>query len=452
MTDLGALKRDLQQQGVEYLYGYFVDIHGVAKSKCVPLAHLESFVKGSETYTVGALEGMGPLGPNEDECIGVPDLSSITVLPWNKKHAVFAADLLWHGEPYSHDSRAVLKRQVEAAKSMGFNVNMGIEPEFYVLRSANGKLEPLISEDRLSPPTRGYDLEATIDAERFLDPMKRYIDELGWSVYSIIHEGGDGQYEINFRHSDVLTMADRMPVLRAMIKHVAKSVGCFATFMPKPYANDFGSGAHMNLSLADYATGANIFENSKATNKFDRYTKVAKQFTGGILNHAGAITAVACPTVNSYKRLEPFGLMRDMSWAPIYEAYGFNNRTLMCRLPTTRHCLELRHPDSMSNTYLTAALAIAAGLEGIKNNVDPGEPVEFDTYKEDNQKILSERGIKRLPKTLKEALDEFETNDLCKHTLGEEFHATYLKYKTGEWGAYCLSVTDWELNQYLRLI
>lgn len=453
MTDFAKKKTELAAAGVKYLFGAYVDLHGVPKSKCVPIEHFDDMIAGSELYTVGALEGMGALGPNEDECVAVPDLASLTVLPWDPQFAVAFADLYWHDEPYSHDSRAVLKRQVEVAKKMGYGALMGVEPEVYVLRKVNGAIEPFVQDDTLNAPTRGYDLEATIHADAFLGPMVRYINELGWDVFSFDHEGGDGQYEFDFEYTDILTMADRMLIFRLMAKHVSRTLGCFATFMPKPWSDAFGSGAHMNISLCDLGSGTNQFDGDGGTqsNRGRGYTDLAYQFTAGVLRHANAITAVVCPTVNSYKRLVPYGRMREMSWAPVYRAYGHNNRTLMCRLPMNRKCLELRQADSACNFYLGAALTLAAGLEGIRERWDPGEAVEFNTYDVKNDTELEKLGVVRLPRTLKEALDDFAEDELAKETFGEAFHNTYMDYKRAEWNEYCLVVTDWERERYLHL-
>jgi glutamine synthetase len=442
-----ALLALLREQGVRYLFGAYVDAHGVPKSKCVPLQYIDSMAQGSELYTVGALEGMGELGPNEDECLGIPDLSRLAVLPWDRRFAVAPADLEHHGAPYTHDSRGVLKRQLAAAAELGFAFNVGVEPEVYVLRNVDGEWRPWIAEDLLNAPTRGYDLEATMLADAFLEPMVDHMTELGWNVYSFDHEGGDGQYEFEFRHTEALEMADRMVLFRLMAKHVARTLGCIATFMPKPFDQNFGSGAHVNMSLADLETGENRFEDGANPKG---YSTLAYQFTAGILRHARAITAVACPTVNSYKRLIPVGHMNSITWAPVYQAFGHNNRTLMCRLPMNRRCTELRIADSASNFYLVMGLALAAGLEGIREQLDPGEPVSDDTYTVGDAR-LAERGVHRLPRTLGEAVDAFEVDDLARATFGDEFHASYVELKRGEWDAYNLVISDWERTQYLHL-
>jgi glutamine synthetase len=447
------VRDQLVAQGVRYFFGAYVDIHGVPKSKCVPIGQLEAASRGSELYTVGALEGMGELGPNEDECEAIPVLSQTAVLPWDRRYALAPADLRFHGERYSHDSRYVLQRQIEAASALGYRVMMGIEPEVYVLREhEDGRLSPFVAEDTLNAPTRGYDLETTILADAFLGPMVDHINELGWEVYSFDHEGGHGQYEFDFGYTDALAMADRMLVFRLMAKHVARSIGCFATFMPKPFAESFASGAHLNISLFD--GDANAFasrtDDGASSARIAGYSELALRFTGGVLAHAEAITAVACPTVNSYKRLLPHGFMREITWAPVYAAYGANNRTLMCRLPANRQALELRTADSACNFYLVTALTVAAGLEGIRDEVDPGPPVNEDTY-EIMEDASRRNSLHRLPRTLGQAIDAFELDPLAREVFGDEFHATYVRYKRAEWETYNTIVTEWEREQYLRL-
>lgn len=452
MAGLSDIEKKLRTAGVRTVFGVYVDIHGVPKSKAVPIGHFKDAMAGSELYTVGALEGMGELGPNEDECVGMPDPSTLTVLPWDKRYAVAAADLLYHGQPYDHDPRYVLKRQIAAAADMGYVMNMGVEPEVYVLKKKKGAWRPFVHEDTLNQPTRGYDLETTIQADPFLEPMVEHINALGWDVFSFDHEGGDGQYEFDFGYTDVLSMAFRMILFRLMAKHVARSIGCIATFMPKPWSDAFGSGAHMNVSLADKRSGRNLFQAKSKREMADEqgYSKLAHQFTAGVLKHSGAITAVVCPTTNSYKRMEPYGRMREMSWAPVYRAYGHNNRTLVCRLPMNRSCLEVRQADSACNFYLGAAMVLAAGLQGIRDQLDPGQAVEYNTYALTDEALL-ERGVERMPRTLGDALRSFETDEIARATFGDSFHKTYVDYKRAEWAAYCLDVSEWEREKYLRL-
>jgi glutamine synthetase len=454
--ELAVLRDELTRSGVRYLFGSYVDLHGVPKSKCVPVSHLADMAAGSELYTVGALEGMGDLGPNEDECVGIPDLDALTVLPWDRRYAIAPANLWLHDQPYSHDFRRLLQNQLAEAAALGYRVNMGVEPEMYVLRREGDDWVPWIAEDRANVPTRGYDLETTMLADAFLEPMVGYINELGWDVYSFDHEGGDGQYEFDFGYTDALAMADRMVIFRLMAKHVARSLGCIASFMPKPTQKAFGSGAHLNISLAD-ESGRNVFERAGAAGHVGglmpveaSYEEVAYQFTAGILEHAGALTAVLAPTVNSYKRLLPVGLMNEISWAPVFRAYGHNNRTLMLRLPVSRRCVEVRVADSAANLYLGTALVIAAGLDGIRRNLKPGDPVNINTY-EATPAQLAAASIERLPATLGEAVEEFARSDFARDILGEDVHRSFTDAKRAEWQTYNTVVGQWEKDTYLQL-
>jgi glutamine synthetase len=451
MANVKELQSRLEKAGVKYFIGAYVDGLGVPKSKIVPLSALESAAKGSELYTVGALEAMGELGPNEDECVGMPEIDKTVVLPWDKRYALAPTDLVYKDEPYSHCSRQTLKRQAAVAAAMGYSCNMGIEPEIYVLRQTEAGWKPFVPEDTLHVQTRGYDVDATLLADKFIEPMLEYINALGWGPYSFDHEGGHGQYEFDFGYTDVVSMADRMVLFRLMSKHVARSIGCIATSMPKPWSEAFGSGAHINISLAS-KNGRNAFvaPNAAKSRAGRGYSDLAYHFTAGVLHHLNAITLVACPTVNSYKRLNPRGKMNEMSWAPVYGAYGHNNRTLVGRLPMNRRCLEVRHVDSATNFYLSAAMILAAGLDGIAKKMDPGEPCEFNTYAYTEEELES-RGIRRLPKDLGAAIDAFSGNSLAKRVMGTEFQASYVAYKRREWDDYRLTVDTWEKQRYLHL-
>jgi glutamine synthetase len=446
-----AVLERLADDGVKYILGAYVDVHGVPKAKAVPIRYLESAAAGSEHYTVGAMDGMGTLGPHEDECQGFPDLGQLTVLPWDRRFAIAPTDLKLHGLPYDHDSRGVLKRQLAMAAELGYSVNVGIEPEIYVLREVDGDLLPLVEDDLRNAPTRGYDIESLILASSFTEPMIDYMDELGWDVYSYVHEGGNGQFEFEFKYTDALLMADRMMLFRLLAKHVARSLGCIATCMPKPFSDGFGSGAHINISLADRETGENRFSGGQpdATDPAELYSDAARNFTAGVLAHAGAVTAVACSTVNSYKRLLPRGLMNEISWAPVFSAYGHNNRTLMCRLPASRQCLEVRICDMAANFYLAIAITLAAGLEGVREKLDPGQPVAVDTYQLTEAELEAAQ-IRRLPGTLGEAIEQLAADSLARQVFGDGFHASYVAYKREEWRSYNTVVSAWEREQYLH--
>jgi glutamine synthetase len=444
-NEMQKMKQWLVDEGVQYAFGSWADFYGRPKAKAVPIEKFESMAQGSELYTVGALPGMGPLGPHEDECEAVADLESLVICPWDRRYVYMAADLMWHGHPYEYCPRSILKGVLDEARQMGFVFNLGFEPEVYVLREGeNGELLPLHPDDT---GFWGYDVQSTLDGMSFLDVMVRYLDELGWGVFSFDHEGGNSQYEFDFGYTDALTQADRFTFMRLMLKEVAKKIGAFATFMPKPYSDNFGSGAHYNMSLADADTGVNVFDDPADPNGLG-YSKLAYHFVGGLLKHSGAITAVTCPTVNSYKRLIGRGFMDDITWAPVFVRYGDNNRTLMIRLPKNRRCVENRAADISSNMYFGAAISLAAGLEGIKEEIDPGPPTNTNLY-ELNRRQLQEEGVQLLPRTLLEAVNEFEADPLTDSVFGP-LKSVFVELKNKEWEEYHNIVTDWEREKYLK--
>jgi glutamine synthetase len=452
---VSRLKAELISKGVQYCFAAFVDVHGIPKSKCVPIGKFEEMCAGSELYTVGANEGMGLVGPQEDECQTVPDLDSCIVFPWDNRYAWFSSNLVYHGQPYEGSPRDILARVLHQAKSMGYAFHLGVEPEFYVLRKddATGKFEPL-APIPFKQPNACYDVRQTLMSMAFLDPMCRYIEQLGWGMHSFDQECGRGQYEFDFHFADALTMADRFVFLRVMAKEVASSLGAIATFMPKPFSNDFRSGAHFNMSLASVETGRNVFlpMDGKPEAKYGlNCSKLCLNFVAGLLKHAPAITAVCCPTFNSYKGLIAQGDLPEMSWAPVLRCYGKNNRSAMLRLPMSRPCVENRAVDMSVNPYLGAAISLAAGLEGIRENLDPGEPLNDNLYTL-SPRDADRRKVARLPQTLLDAIRAFEEDPLVTNTFGATFQQVYAEQKQREWSKSFYRVSDEERQEMLNYI
>jgi glutamine synthetase len=454
---VAALKARLLEAGVKSCLATFVDIYGVPKSKVTPIESFEHLCDGSELYTVGAVEGLGLAGPQEDECATVPDLDTAIVLPWEKSRAWFSSDLFYHGEPYAGDPRGLLRRVLARAKELGFSFNLGIEPEFFVLRpDEKGALQP-ITKTRFRGPNACYDVTLATESAEFLEPLARYMAELDWGLYSYDQECGRGQYEFDFGYTNALTMADRFVFLRFMAKKVAEQVGAIATFMPKPFANEFRSGAHFNMSLADSQTGVNLFAPSAAKPGAlaTRYgvgcSDLALHFIAGLKRHAPAITAVTCPSYNSYQGLIARGELADFSWAPVLVAWGKNNRSAMLRLPGNRYCVENRAVDMSTNPYLAAAISLAAGLDGIERELDPGEPLNDDLYRR-GRKELKAAGIELLPRTLLHALEAFEADDLPNQAFGSFYRDIYLNHKLGEWERGSYPVSEEQRREQLTLI
>ena len=444
---LAAQQKKLMSQGVKYCLGAYVDIHGVPKGKFVPIEHFVHFAEGSELYTGYALDGLGQ-APNDDEISSVPDLNHVIQLPWQKEVAWMPADNHFHGQPYPLNSRVLLKSVLADAASLGFTFNLGIECEIYVLKQdERGKLYVPNSDDNLGKSC--YDVKRFLDVFPWLDEMVTTMNGLGWDVYSLDHEDGNSQFEFDFNYSDALTMADRYIFFRYMAKTIAAKHGLLATFMPKPFADKTGNGAHFNMSLADQRTGKNLFVD-KADPRGLGISPLGYSFIAGILRHGRALCAVLAPTVNSYKRLIRRGAMSYYSWAPVFNSFGTNNRTNSIRVPMNGGRCESRNADSACNPYLAAALVLAAGLEGVREKLDPGEPHHENLY-ELSPAELEKIGVQELPRTLGEAVDAFAADPFIEKALGTELRAEFIRYKRAEWEEYHQSISQWEIDRYARL-
>lgn len=441
-----AVRDRLKGQGVKYCIGAYVDIHGIPKAKVVPIDHLPQMAAGSERYTGYALDGLGQ-APSDDELSSVPDLGHIIQLPWEPKIAWMPADNTFQGRPYPLSTRVALKNVLAQAAEMGLGMNLGIECEIYLLKqAADGTLQVPNPDDKLVKPC--YDVRGFVDQFSWLDKMATAIDGLGWDLYSFDHEDGNGQFEFDFAYSDALRTCDRLTFFRFMAKHYAKEEGLLATMMPKPFGNRTGTGAHFNMSLYDLKTGANRFDcDPKDDPRGLGLTTMGYQFIAGILKHGPALCAAFAPTVNSYKRLVRQGAMSYFTWAPVFNSFGSNNRTNSVRVPAGGGRCESRNADGAVNPYLAATLALAAGLEGIRENLDPGKPNEDNLYAM-SEAERRERGIAFLPQTLHEAVEAFAADPLVEKTLGTELRNEFIKYKTEEWNAYHLTVSQWEVDRY----
>ena len=439
------LKAELAAKGVRYALASFVDLHGVSKAKAVPLAHLGQMLRGSELFTGAALDGV-PQEVSDDEVAAVPDPASATVLPWKPDVAWLASDLHLNGAPFEACSRTILNRVRAQAAAMGYRFNLGIETEFFVLRrGAAGQLTPHSERDVLDKPA--YDVVGLLDNLEWLDELVSAMNGLGWGVYSFDHEDGPGQFEIDFDYADVLTMADRLIFFRLMAKEIVRPHGLVASFMPKPFSDRTGSGAHYNMSLADLGSGGNLFVCPSGAPA--SISDLGKAFIAGVLRHAPAICAVIAPTVNSYKRLVAQGSMSGFTWAPVFICYGNNNRTNMLRIPSPGGRVECRAADSAANPYLGGAMILAAGLEGIREGLDPGPANLVNAYTLTPGQ-LAERGITMLPRTLGEAIEAFADDPLSRSVFGDAMFDSFVAYKREEWESYHGAVSEWERNRYLE--
>lgn len=444
--ELTTLQADLQKQGVKYLLPSYVDMHGVSKSKMVPIEHLVRAMGGSELCTGAALDGV-PQEIHDEEIAAHPDPASCAIQPWQPDVAWFASDLWCEGKPFEPCSRNILGRAVSDAAEMGFGLNLGIEAEFFILQDGdNGGYRPMSPQHHLEKPA--YDVSRLLDNLPVIDQIVQGMNTLGWDVYSFDHEDGIGQFEIDFAFADVMTTADRYVFFRRMANEVARLHGGFATFMPKPYPNYAGSGAHFNLSLFDHKTKKNLFDTNKDPRSCD-LSELGYKFLAGILRHLPVLCAVVAPSVNSYKRLILKGSTSGFTWAPVFQCYGNNNRTNTVRIPRGGGRVELRAADPACNPYLGAALVLAAGLEGIRDDLDPGEPHSENMYLK-SEAELEALGVRMLPRTLGEALNAFEESTLARRVFGEDMFNSWLSNKRQEWLSYLNHVSDWEKERYLK--
>jgi glutamine synthetase len=444
-VDVETLRAELQAAGVRYAMAGFTDVHGRLKGKVVPIGHLANMAAGSELFTGAAVDGV-PQEVSDEEVSAHPDLERVLRLPWRPEVAYFPSTLYTEGRPFEAGARHILQRQLDAAAALGLTFNLGIETEFFVLQDGADGPREVSERDVAAKPC--YDLTTTLDNFGWLTELVEAMDELGWDVYSFDHEDARGQFEIDFTYSDALTMADRVTFFRMMAGEIARKHGYFASFMAKPFADRTGSGAHFNMSLADLATGVNLFEDGDDP-KGAGVSEIGYHFIAGVLRHAKAISAVIAPTVNSYKRLVRKGSTSGSTWAPVFVSYGDNNRTNMLRIPLGGGRVECRAADISCNPYLGAAMLLAAGLEGVREHLDPGAPHAENMYDYTDAQI-AELGIDLLPRTLSEAVDEFQADSLSREVFGEALYNSFIDLKRAEWESYQAHVSTWETDRYLR--
>lgn len=428
---------------IKYVLAQFVDIHGAAKAKAVPVEHLEMVLKDGAGFAGFALWGFG-MGPDGPDYMAVGDLSTLTPIPWMPGYARLVCNGTVRGKPYPYCSRVALQNQLARLSERGLTMYVGIEPEFMLLsRDSSGKLGPCDPTDTLDKPC--YDYKGLSRTSAVLDDITGSLRAVGIDVYQIDHEDANGQFEVNFTYSDALKSADNFIFVKMAASEIARKHGMIATFMPKPFSNRTGSGAHFHISVGDGKT-PNLFED-KTDKRGLSLSTIAYQFLGGVLVHAKALAAVCAPTVNSYKRLVVGRSLSGATWAPAYVAYGDNNRTACVRIPGGR--LEFRLPDSGCNPYLALSALVAAGLDGIDRNLDPGEPTNLNMY-ELSETQLRERNIALLPQNLLEALTELQQDEVVKAGLGAALAAEFISLKRMEWTEYARHVSDWETTRYLE--
>lgn len=443
MTPLQAKKLFAEKQ-TRYVLAQFVDIHGAAKAKAVPVEHYEMVVGEGAGFAGFAVWGLG-LTPDGPDFMAIGDPNTLAQLPWMPGFARIACDGHVRGKPSPYCSRVAAKRQLQLLADRGYKMWTGIEPEFMLLkRGADGTIGLIDTSDQLDKPC--YDYKGLARASTIVDDLARYMREVDIDVYQIDHEDANGQFEINYTYTDALTSADHYIFFKMAASEVARAHGAIATFMPKPFANRSGNGAHFHISLGT-AKQKNAFHDARDARGM-KLSQLGYWFMGGLLKHARALCAICAPSVNSYKRLVVGRSLSGATWAPAFIAYGDNNRTACVRVPGGR--IEFRLPDGAMNPYLATAAIAAAGLDGIDNKIDPGDPKNVNLYELSLAQIDS-LGIGLLPQSLNEALDALEKDEIVKQGLGAELAAEFIRIKRMEWVEYSRHVSEWESHRYLEM-
>ncbi|MEP7297990.1 MAG: type III glutamate--ammonia ligase [Burkholderiales bacterium] len=431
------LQQRLADQGVHTLLVQFTDVHGVAKGKWVPLEHLDDVMKVGAGFAGPSIAGTG-LGRSgaRSEYYARGDATTAQALPWMPGYARIVGDGFVDGAPFDACPRQVLRRAVARLAEKGWTLQTGIEPEFFLLQQDATGWHPFDTCDRLDKPS--YDLKSLPRQAPFLRALHTALQGCGLDVLQLDHEDAHGQYEVNFRHADALASADHLMLFKQAAHAIAELHGAVFSMMPKPFANQPGSGLHFHVSLWEGARC--LFDDGHGD-----LSLLGRRFMAGVLHHAAPLCALAAPTVNSYKRLVVGESLSGTSWAPAYVAHGPNNRTAMVRTLPGR--FEWRVPDAAANPYLATAALIAAGLDGIDRELDPG-PACMDDLFALSLAAIRERGIALLPQSLEAAIDALEASELMRQTLGATLHREFVRLKRDEWIAYARHVSAWELDRY----
>ncbi|MFF3065989.1 glutamine synthetase family protein [Oerskovia sp. NPDC057915] len=436
--------RTVEERDIRFIRLWFTDVLGMLKSVAVAPAELESAFAEGIGFDGSSIEGLTRV--YEADMIARPDPTTFQVLPWRgERHGtarMFCDILTPDGEPSLADSRNVLKRALAKASDRGFTFYTHPEVEFYLFNHPADASAPLVPVDQ-----GGYfDHLARGSTHDFRRAAITMLESMGISVEFSHHEAGPGQNEIDLRYADALTTADNLMTFRTVVKEVALEQGVFASFMPKPMADQPGSGMHTHLSL--FEGDRNAFHEPGAQYEL---SKTARSFIAGLLVHAAEITAITNQYVNSYKRL----------WggaeAPSYVCWGHNNRSALVRVPMYKpgkgnsSRIEYRALDSATNPYLAYAVILAAGLKGIDEGYELPEATEDDVWEltDAERRAL---GIKPLPQSLDAAIQIMETSELVAETLGEHVFDFVLRNKRQEWDAYRSQVTPFELKRFLQVL
>jgi glutamine synthetase len=440
----------VRNNSIQFLFAQFVDMHGKPNAKLVPATHLDDLLTDGAGFAGFAAGDIGQQ-PNDPDMIAIPDVRSFTPLPWRSGIARFACDVTVEGEEWLYCPRTILRKQLDRAAALGFEFKLGAELEYFLVRrNDDGTIELADPLDNLPQPC--YDMRALTRNLDFVSAVARNCSALGWDNYATDHEDANGQFEQNFQYSDALTTCDRAVFFRYMVEAMAQERGLIATFMPKPFAHLTGNGCHFHMSL--WKGDENVFDAEPSDDPNGMgLSQTAYHFIGGLKKHAKAYIALTAPTVTSYKRLV-IGARSGSAWAPVYISYGWNNRTQMLRIPDAGR-IEDRTVDGSCNPYLAATAVLAAGLDGIENELDAGAPTSELNLHELSAQDRENLGVETLPANLLDATRALEADDVLRKALGntgrEDYIDYYVRVKQKEWSEIHEQVTQAEVDRYLQL-
>ena len=443
------LRERLAAAGVHTLQAQFTDIHGVAKGKYLPLAHLDDLLTEGAGFSGTSIAGTGlPRTGPRCEYWARGNASTAQSLPWMQGYARVVCDGFVAGEPFEACPRQVLRRAVDRLARRGWHLRTAIEPEFFLLKRVAGRWVPADDADRLEKPS--YDLKALPRQAEFLQALHRSLEACKLDVLQLDHEGAQGQYELNLGFAEALSAADNLMLFRQAAHAQAEARAMVCSMMPKPFANQPGSGMHLRVSLwkGQGDNARNVFVPHLADGAIDatrRLSPLGRQFAAGVLAHSAALCALAAPTVNSYKRIGIGETPSPTHWAPAYIVHGADNRTALLR--SLHDQFEWRLPDAAANPYLISAGLIAAGLDGIERQLELPPPCE-DDLDALSPVEAAQRGIEPLPRDLSHALDALLADAVVCDALGPLLVEQYVMLKRAEHLAHARHVSDWELTRY----
>jgi glutamine synthetase len=423
---------------VKFIRLQFVDILGTIKNVAITVEQLPAALDGEIMFDGSSIEGFTRI--QESDMYLIPDYDTFVIFPWKPREGAEArlmCDIYnFAGKPFEGCPRSILKRVIAEAEELGYEMFAGPEPEFFLFEQGENGNPTTITHDKGSY----FDLSPIDTGENARRDIVLALEEMGFEVEASHHEVAPGQHEIDFKYTPVLRAADNIATFKFVTKAIALNHNLHATFMPKPIFGENGSGMHVHQSL--FKDGKNAFYESDDELEL---SEIAYHYIGGLLKHAPAFAAITNPTINSYKRLVP-GYE-----APVYISWSARNRSALIRIPSARGNgtrVELRNPDPSANPYLAMAVMLKAGLDGIKNRIEPGEQTTDNIYVMDSDERIA-RGIESLPGSIIEAVNYLQEDDVIKDTLGKHILEHFIEAKLIEWDVYRTQVYQWELEQYL---